>query len=349
MSDKTNQLRDWVASRLNATDFELNPLKGDASFRCYYRVRALDRQWILMDSPPHQEPIAPFVAIANSWFKQSIPVPEIFHADESKGFILMADFDDQVLQYALQEQNVDYFYDQALTLLPRIQQSNHTDDYHYPLFNEQHIRLELSYFKDWFLNKLLHFQLSAAEEVLLADVFETLVQNCLQQPQAVIHRDYHSRNLMVLQNQTLGVLDFQDAMIGPITYDAVSLLKDCYIEWPIASIHRWLRGFYAHHPLLTNQKFSFEQVQGWFDHTGLQRHLKVLGIFARLKLRDGKSGYLVNLPRILDYILEAAQRYPHLWPFEQWLRLRTAPVLKQVLQSFGVPAETIPLQQIGSA
>lgn len=330
-----NTLKKWLDDFFGANSYSCAPLPGDASFRQYYRLQNQANQWIVMHSPALNEPIAPFVTIAKLWHAQGIAVPNIVAFDEISGFVLMTDFGDRLLQDNLNETNAPYFYGQALQTLLSIQKMPQQSVYTYSLFDAQHIKKELSLFKDWFLTGLLSLELNTAEEKLWAGVCDHLVHSCVSQPQTLIHRDYHSRNLMVLNDATLGVIDFQDAMIGPVTYDAVSLLRDCYINWSIEKVYQWLHDFfYQHSPLA--QAYSFITVKEWFDKAGLQRHLKVLGVFSRLKLRDGKARYLNDIPRITVYLLDIMSQYPEFSAFERWFSERVLPKLYRTLIQEGV-------------
>lgn len=349
MRNQTNKIRSWIGEIFQTQDFSVTQLRGDASFRHFYRVKTQDNQWILMDAPPNKEPIEPFIQIAQSWHKQGILVPEIRHFDIKQGLVLMTDFNDQLLQDILNNENVDHFYQRALEALPTIQGVDLNNGYTYPRFDENHIRLELSYFKDWFLQQLLTITISQSEEKLLQKLFERLILACQQQPQVVIHLDYHSRNLMVIDQNTLGIIDFQDAKIGPLAYDAVSLLRDCYINWPIEQTYGWLETFYLQHQKPIHKTISFEQMKEWFDMVGLQRHLKVLGIFSRLNLRDKKPGYLKDIPRIIDYVLQVTSQYPEFLPFEQWLSVQVIPKLQKMLETTGASLTLHLPKQAGSA
>jgi len=253
---------------------------------------------------------------------------------------LLSDFGDTLLFDVLDDKTAHHFYMKAMqTLLPL--QIAKPLDYHLPPFGETHARQELGLFDEWFIEKLLNLSLSAKERTLLETVYHSLIACVQNQTQAVIHRDYHSRNLMVLPDNGLGVIDFQDAMIGPITYDLASLLKDCYIAWPKDKIYAWVQNFYQ---LLKDEKrihdVSLAEFIEWFDCVGLQRHLKVLGIFSRLKLRDGKAGYLNDIPRIMNYVLDVTQRYPFLSELDHWLQQRVLPILTQCLTEHARPPDS---------
>lgn len=330
-----NKLTKWVVSVLADKDISCKALVGDASARRYFRVQSGLNHYIAMVSPLKQEPLLPFVEVAQAWHHHGVKVPELISADLNLGFALLTDFGDVLLQDKLTVQNVDGFYLKASKVLERIQVAPQPSHYAYPMFDEQHILAELNYFNEWCLSGLLGLEQKSYEK-MLNSLYRQLVGYCQAQPQVVVHRDYHCRNIMVVPDnggEEVGILDFQDAMIGPITYDWVSLTKDCYIQWPVEKVQLWLKDFYN---MCQRQKLfdlpSFSTFQLWFDMTGLQRHLKVLGIFARLSVRDGKSDYLSDVPRIMDYIFEVCQRYEHLQDFQQWLKITLWPALEGVIQ-----------------
>lgn len=332
MSDKNNKLKNWLDQCCPEPIKLLTPLKGDASSRRYYRAELGAYSLIAMVSPEAQEGFLPFLEIARAWREHELRVPEILCEELNQGFALLTDFGDQWLQDQLTINTVDQFYRQALLESLRIQTAVKPRNYTYPSFDESHIALELGYFPEWCLGRLLGYGLSSAEEKMLNQLAEQLVSTCVTQPQGVIHRDYHSRNLMVLPEGQLGILDFQDAMIGPITYDAVSLLRDCYIQWPMERVYGWLKEFYdASQRDQRMDRVSFEQFKQWFDYVGIQRHIKVLGIFSRLKVRDQKDQYLQDMPRVVSYLVQVSRQYPHLKEFEKWLSTQFVPMLKRVL------------------
>ncbi|MCK5387245.1 MAG: phosphotransferase, partial [Gammaproteobacteria bacterium] len=202
-----------------------------------------------------------------------------------------------------------------------LMQKNKTPDL--PAYDETLLRNELNLFPDWYLEKQLKISVSAKQKEVLEQIFEILIKNALEQPQVCVHRDYHSRNLMVNKNNTdaPGIIDFQDAVIGAVTYDLVSLLKDCYIDWPREKIETWVKYFHTEAESLgIINKVSFDKFLRWFDLMGLQRHLKVAGIFSRLKHRDGKTGYLKDIPRTMDYVFDVLERYPEFKPLQKLLR-----------------------------
>lgn len=316
-------LHQWLTKILHTADFTLQPLVGDASFRHYYRIHA-QQTYVLMVAPPRQERTEVFVKLARNWRAYGLRVPTIFGWEPKQGWVLLSDFGDEVLHTHLNAENVESFYQQAMHLLLSLQD---VPGESLAVFDEAYIRLELNYFKEWFLEKWLGIE---SDEQLLEQLTQQIVACVVEQPQVVIHRDYHSRNLMVLADQELGILDFQDAMYGPISYDLVSLLKDCYIDWPRAKVEQWVNDFCQ--LLKARKRFTFEGAAflQWFDWMGLQRHLKVLGIFCRLQLRDQKLQYLAYLPRITDYILQIGAIYPQLASWQAWF-LQIVPHLNRKL------------------
>lgn len=331
MQSIKSELKQWVGLQLGTEKFCIQPLTGDASFRSYYRVTHEDRTYIVMWAPPDRETTESFVRIAREWKQAGLLVPNLWGWEAKQGFILLSDFGDTLLFDKLTSQTVELYYDQAMQIIPQLQVAHLSTGL--PPFNEAHVRLELSYFQDWFVEKLLNIEITKPILGMLEKVFTHLVQGSHAQPQSVIHRDFHSRNLMVLpENEKLGIIDFQDAMIGPITYDLVSLLKDCYIDWPPEQVESWATFFCER----LNSEKLFSPIQSsqflqWFDWMGLQRHLKVLGIFSRLKLRDNKPHYLAFFPRIIDYVRQVTRQYSEFAEFDSWLideilpRLQTEP------------------------
>lgn len=340
MDNKQSEFQQWIADQLGTTEFSFAPLQGDASFRSYYRVATPTKRFIVMLAPPATERTDQFVTIARIWKAHDLPVPEIWGWEPTQGFVLLSDFGDTLLSHVLNETSVDMLYQSAMQLLLKIPKTA-TEGF-YPAFDEAHIRLECSYFQEWFLDKLLGLEITPAVQDLLEQVFAQLVSDLREQPQVVIHRDYHSRNLMLLdQNNALGVIDFQDAMIGPFTYDLVSLLKDCYVAWPLPQVHFWAQSFLQ--KLHQEKRYLYidtPQFLKWFDTTGLQRHIKVLGIFSRLKLRDNKPHYLQDIPRVMQYVLEVTHHAPEYKAFDHFLRNTVLPRMKTLWQSEALHSNT---------
>ncbi|MBW3516503.1 phosphotransferase [Shewanella sp. NKUCC05_KAH] len=307
-------------------------ISGDASFRRYFRISMPDATFIAADSPPQLVPIAPFIALSNAYSAVGLTVPKVIHADADLGFMLMSDLGDTQLLSVLTVQNVERFYRQALDLLPQVAaviECKNLDSglvQALPNYDEAFVRRELHIFTEWLLGTHLNLSLDAAELQLLNDTFDRLVGNALSQPSVGMHRDFHSRNLM-LQADKLCVIDFQDAVVGPVTYDAVSLLRDCYIRWPQPLVADLMRYHYQQALALgfIPAQTHFEQYQTWFDLMGLQRHIKAVGIFARLNYRDSKPAYMADIPLTLTYIVDISLQYPELVPFAHWLTRRVLP------------------------
>lgn len=299
---------------------KIAPLAGDASFRRYFRVTTADESFIAMDAPPQKENCRPFVAIAQDLSELGVQTPQIQCMDLERGFLLLSDFGDQILNNVLSEENVNHWYqrcfDELLLIQKHNQLPNHTlKSYNNGLYSYYE---ESSWFITWYLLQYRQVELSHQQLAQLERAIHLICSSMHEQPQVVVHRDYHSRNIMVTGDADIGVLDFQDAVIGPITYDLISLLRDCYIDWPLEQVHDWVAHY--HQRLLTEGLLadcSFEQFLKWFDWTGLQRHLKCIGLFVRLNLRDNKPGYLQYIPRLINYIKQQCQPYPELHILEE--------------------------------
>lgn len=304
------KITSWVAEKLPWPSMTIQAVSGDASFRQYYRVSDGLQTVILMLSPPDKEDPHPFVAIARQWLSIGLAVPEIYAVDWEQGLLLISDLGDALYSTALNEQTADYLYEDALLALIALQQKESINHGTYPVFDKAFMWKEMGYFTEWFLPRCLDWTFTADEKVLFTAEVDQLLDEILMQPQVVVHRDYHSRNLLVLAHNNPGVIDFQDAVIGPLMYDPVSLLKDAYISWPEAKVQEWLAFFWKE----GGYEGSFETAQRWFDVVSLQRHIKVLGIFARLAYRDEKRRYLEDMPTVVAYICHTLERCPQ-FPF----------------------------------
>lgn len=310
MSQRENALNEWLKQLPFLGQFTLKALTGDASFRRYFRLSTNNMTYIVMDAPPEKENLLSFVLISEVLQKNHVRAPKIVAQDMTKGFLLLEDFGDTLLANHLSEENAPSRYKACLDTLLQIQQCE-TERPLLPKFDTAHMLQEMSLFKTWFLEKLLGLSLNPKEEKQLNILFMELALHLADQPQCFIHRDYHSRNLMILNTVTplqIGVIDFQDAMKGPFTYDLVSLVKDCYVQWNETIQQNWIAYFYQRLPHTFN--WSFDEFRQGVDWCGLQRHLKVLGIFSRLHLRDNKPNYLKDLPLTLFYTKQCASRYP---------------------------------------
>ena len=309
------QLNEWLMAVLPHGEFSLEVASSDASFRRYFRVWQDDKTLIVMDAPPQHEASEPFVTIAEFMARFDIHVPRIFAKNLEQGFLLLSDLGNTSYLSQLNAASADQLYRAAIDEIIKMQ-CVPLSGIDLPLYNAQRLQQEMDLFPEWFLGR--HLALTIPD--CLATVFELLLENAKAQPHYFVHRDYHSRNLMLDQNNGVGVIDFQDAVIGPVSYDLVSLLRDCYIDWPPSRLDNWLDYYLEqaqHQGLLT--AVNREQFKRWFDLMGLQRHLKVLGIFCRLNYRDGKAGYMQDLPLTLRYVLRVTQQYPELAEFHRYL------------------------------
>ena len=311
MSERDETLKCWLAAQLGGESFTLVPASSDASFRRYWRVTHAGGTLIAMDAPPAVEDCGRYADLARRFRAIGLNTPEIHAEDRALGFLLISDLGDRVYLGQLNDQTADALYADALDTLARIQSRGPVDGL--PLYDADFLRRELELFRDWFLEAHLGLRLDAAERAMLDRVDDFLIASALEQPQVCMHRDFHSRNLMLTETANPGVLDFQDAVVGPVTYDLVSLLRDSYIIWPAQRVTDWALGYRQRarqSGLLTEDDTG--RFLRWFDLMGLQRHLKVCGIFARLNLRDGKPHYLNDLPLTLGYVRDVAGRYPEL-------------------------------------
>jgi len=334
MDVRQQLLQNWVEKTLISQNLaaplgSLSVVSGDASFRRYFRQSVDGGSYIAVDAPPEKEDSHSFVNIAKAWFAQGIAVPQVLEADFELGFMLLSDMGDQLLLPLLNEDSADVLYSQAMTSLIGIAQSpNQIAEAPLPNYDQTLLDREMALFRDWFLIKHLKLELNSQDERILRQTFELLRESAQGQIQVPVHRDYHSRNIMMLEDKSLGIIDFQDAVLGPITYDLVSLLRDCYVAWPVAKVEAWVTEYFA----LAKQAgligaISPMQFMLWFDWMGLQRHIKVAGIFSRLSIRDGKSAYLDDIPMTLNYILQVSAQYEGLSEFHTWLQQRVLPLL----------------------
>lgn len=308
----------------------LDPITGDASFRRYFRFSTAQHSYILMDAPTPAEDCGRFVATQQAFAQSGLVVPQIIAHDLQQGLLLLSDLGDTLLLSRLTDDTAVTWYRQALALLAQVRTISVTSSGPLPAFDQAFLLREMQIFIDWFVLQHLQLTINEQEHAMLQRHFLLLAATALQQPQAGMHRDYHCRNLMVQPDGSLAVIDFQDAVTGPVTYDAVSLLKDCYIKWPTELVQQLSSEFYQSLKASGElpAQISWEQFQLWFDWIGLQRHIKVCGIFSRLYHRDGKTGYLADLPRVFDYILEVTSSYPELAELDLWLKHKVKPALE---------------------
>ncbi|WP_339897184.1 phosphotransferase [uncultured Gilvimarinus sp.] len=316
-------LKQWVGEVLQQP-VTLTRRSGDAGFRRYYNI-ADAFALLAVDAPPATENTRQFLNVAELLRTCGVAVPQVAAVDLEQGFVLVESFGRREFGAELDGDNALMLYGEALFTLLAIAQAP-ADAAVLPVFDEAFIRRELGLFSEWFVGPLLGLTLSADEVAMLDSVFGRLVARALAQPQVVMHRDFHSRNLLVKADGSLGVIDFQDAVVGPVTYDLASLLRDCYVRLPPAEVRRWALAYgdmALDAGIMT--RTSADDFLCDFDWMGLQRHIKVLGIFARLHLRDGKSNYLPDLPRVIGYVQEVADLYPELQDFAAWFRARIVP------------------------
>ncbi|MEM7026796.1 MAG: phosphotransferase [Pseudomonadota bacterium] len=311
MTDRKKLLAEWLTQHLQSTNYKINIASADASFRSYYRVIHDDQSFIVMDAPPEHEDCKPFINTTALLLASHTNVPEIIASNEAQGFLLLTDLGDKHYLSAMNEANADSYYHAAIDSLIKFQlhsRSNALKNYDKNLLTD-----ELNLFHEWLLLRYLEIDLSENDRIELNLLHGRLIENASNQPQVFVHRDYHSRNLMVTDERIPGILDHQDAVNGPITYDLVSLLKDSYIYWPENKRYEWIQYYLDQLQRHKSEiKIELQQFIAWFDLMGVQRELKVAGIFARLFLRDNKSSYLKDIPLTLKYICELEGKYSEL-------------------------------------
>ena len=310
--DRAEQLRRWLVVTLASDDFSIAPASDDASFRRYFRIRrgAAQASLVAMDAPPDKENCAPFVHVAHLFAAAGVHVPTIHAQDLEQGFLLLSDLGDTTYLDALDEHNAGRLYGDALDALLRIQRASRPGLL--PDYGRELLGKELRLFPDWYVARQLRRELDAAQLQTLEKAFSAILDNNLAQARVFVHRDYHSRNLMVC-DPCPGILDFQDAVYGPITYDLVSLLRDAYIAWDEERVIDWaIRYWEKSRAQGLPVRRDFADFYRDFEWMGAQRQLKVLGIFARLSFRDGKDGYLKDQPLVMSYLRRTCGRYPEL-------------------------------------
>ena len=332
-----SELLNWAltaaAPPAGGSPASLSIVAGDASNRRYYRAILGGASYILVEAPPATEKNGAFLAVREILAGGGVRVPALFAADLARGYLLLEDLGDRLLLAELGPASVDMQYRGAMEVLLQMAAID-TTGLDLPTYDAALLSEELGRFPTWFVRALLGYTPGADEEDLLAATFTKLIASALEQPQVLVHRDFHSRNLMPQGDGSLGVIDFQDAVVGPVTYDLVSLLRDCYVQWPPEQVMRWARAYRA---MLQDRGSpaggDAAQFLRWFDLMGLQRHIKVLGTFARLYLRDGKPAYLEDLPLVIHYVQEITARYatgePVFAEFQQWFRTRMSPLISR--------------------
>ncbi len=310
--ERMQLLENWVKEQFPAKPFTLRPASADASFRRYFRVSFKDQTLIVMDAPPQQEDCTPFLQVAEILAATGVHVPKIVAQNLDQGFLLLSDLGNTTFLQALNDQidSANQLYGDAIDALIKLQLSQQVEGL--PVYDESLLLRELNLFPDWYIEKHLQKDLSEKQQAVLQSIFTRIIQNNLAQPRVLIHRDYHSRNLMVTSPNP-GIIDFQDAVVGPITYDLVSLFKDAYIRWDEERILDWMIRYWekarkAGLPVSAD----FAEFYRDFEWMGVQRHIKILGIFARLNYRDGKANYLNDMPLVMEYLRKTCKRYREL-------------------------------------
>ena len=304
------QLSQWLVKHFDIKHCSLTALNGDAGFRRYFRFIMNNQSYIAVDSPVDTCNNAAFINIQQKLKAVNVSVPKVVAHNDIEGFFCLSDLGEIELSSLLTLENMSSLYAEAIDLLPKISNMSTAQ---LPVYNADFIQLELNIFKEWLLKTHLNIELSSKEQQQLNNCFEFLITSAIEQPQVAMHRDFHSRNIMVIDNN-FAVIDFQDAVVGPITYDIVSLLRDCYVKWPLEKIMPLFSLFVekiCQHEKKCS-KIPLQQWLKWFDLMGLQRHLKASGIFARLHHRDNKSTYLHDIPLTLSYIIDVSTKYPEL-------------------------------------
>jgi aminoglycoside/choline kinase family phosphotransferase len=312
MDQRKRQASAWAAGVLGRDRVELRPVSGDASFRRYFRIDTAGRSIIVMDAPPHKEDSAPFVDIASRLRQAGLKAPEIVSFDLDLGFGLLEDFGDTLYRELINEQTVDSVFNELISVLAHL--AHRVDPYGLPAYDENQLRDELDLFTDWYLGRHKQFQLEGDELDTWSGLCTRLLNSAASQPQVFVHRDFHSCNLLLTADGP-GIIDFQDGVRGPISYDLVSLLWDRYLSWPRDRMEGWMEQ--ARRQLMPGCPAS-----DWIlycDWMGLQRNLKIAGIFARLNYRDHKQGYLEMIPRFYQYLLDVLALYPEFRDFQKLL------------------------------
>ena len=333
-------LERWLASLPGPPVRRITPASVDASFRRYFRIHRDDGTQVAMDAPPDREGLDSYLQVAALLAGAGLHVPQVLAVDAKQGYVLISDLGSlQYLEALNQGADPEPLYADAIDALLKLQTAGTRTAAALPLYDETLLRREMELFPEWFVGRHLGLKTDTADRGAIECAFEWLIKQAITQPIVLVHRDYHSRNLMIGADRNPGILDFQDAVRGPIAYDLVSLLKDCYIVWPRAQLMRWLDRYRAGAVRLgLDVGANREEFRRWFDYIGLQRHIKVLGIFARLWYRDGKPGFLADLPRVLDYTLAVSGATPELAAFDDFLRRRVVPKFAAATKRAGLPA-----------
>jgi aminoglycoside/choline kinase family phosphotransferase len=324
MTDRAIARLAWTRSILNDPALTLEPASADASFRSYWRTHHEGSSWIVMDSPPEREDPRPWLAIGERLAAAGLHVPAVRATDLQQGFLLIEDLGNRLYLSTLNEHNADALYGDALDALLLMQtRMDHRD---LPPFDREMLVRGLEVMPEWFLTRHLGHTPSREESDVLEAAFGTIIDNALEQPRCFVHRDYHSRNLLVVEANNPGIIDFQGALAGPVTYDLASLLRDAYIVWPRERVEAWVESYRKRllDAGVIDTHVDAARFLRWFDLTGLHRHVRVLGQFYRLWYRDGKPGYLADVPAVYHYVSTVARSYPELAQFAALLERHAA-------------------------
>lgn len=311
-------LQQFINTHFSEQSCALNAITADASFRRYYRLNAENKSFIVMDSDPKKVNNVPYIALNKMFSEQGFLLPSIIYSDEQQGFFILSDLGSTHLADLLDDANRSEYYQQLISLSAKWAKTPKAPAMN--PYDSDFIALELDIFKNWLVNDFINAELSTEQQNIWRTSTTLLINTLLEQPIVTMHRDYHSRNIMRCEQQW-AIIDYQDAVQGPLCYDLVSLLRDCYFKLPNGELTHLLEFGYdefKRQGLITNE--SFAQFKYWFDLTGLQRHLKAAGIFCRLYLRDGKKGYLANILPTLEYVIEVAAQYPELCDLSDWIK-----------------------------
>lgn len=318
----------WLEQIFQKQAFEIHFLAGDASFRRYARIVQANKTYMLMDAPPEKEDCGPFVTIAAYLDQHGARVPHIVAQDLTQGFLLLEDFGDQLLSTVLNAETVDAYYLQAFKQIIQLQTIAINPEI-FPAYSAEKLMTEMRLLDDWML-PALGVIATDAQKHMLTQSYAWIIQNLQAQPQVIVHRDYHSRNLMVLGDDAdLGVIDFQDAVVGGDTYDLISIIRDAYVQWPVARVTQWIEQFYDLLPATAKQARDLAQFKVDVEVMSIQRHLKILGIFVRLFERDGKSGYLKDLPRVMWYVRQELKGVAALAELADFIETEVLPKFEQ--------------------
>ncbi len=311
-TDRADQRLAWTRQALSDPALQMEVASADASFRSYWRTDSGGSSWIVMDAPPGREDIGPWLDIGARLARAGLHTPAVRASDAAHGFVLMEDLGDRLYLPELDASSADALYAPAIDAILAMQSAVSTDGL--PAFDEPWMVMELELMPEWFLRRHLGVEPECEDWDPIESGFRAILDAAHAQPQRFMHRDFHSRNLLVVPDNMPGVIDFQGAMRGPLAYDLASLLRDCYIAWPEERVSAWREGYRRRAVALGLTDAGEAEFARWFDLVGLQRHIKVLGIFCRLAYRDGKPGYLADLPLVWTYVREVGNRHAQVRP-----------------------------------